>query len=254
VTVESTGQSPFPSDFSANLLDQVFRLWVEPAVAERGLGFTRSDVMKALVVMPPSDVPKVYINDEVQLIAQVRAARSIQIGEAVTLEDISSVEGLRPANVDGNAGWITFAKIGNEITIAFDFRRNRQTASLLVERAAEFAEAAEGSLVLGHLGPAIENAFAAAELAVKAEMFLIEDQPTTKHPERVAWWTEWERLGNAPPGASRVLRELYSERGASRYGDRPISMPHDHVRSAIVAVRQIIGLARARCVEQQPPV
>ena len=250
---EPARQGPDSSEFSATLLDQVFSLWVEPAVSERGLGLTRSDVVKALVAMAPSEVPKVYINDEVQLVAQVRATRSIQQGESVTLEDISGVEDLRPLDVDGNSGWIAFAKIGNEITIAFDFRRNRQTATLLVERATEFAVAAEGSLAQGHLGPAIENAFAAAELAVKAEMFLIEDKPTTKHPERVAWWTEWERLGNAPPGAARVLRELYNERGPSRYGDRPIAMAPDDVREALEGVRQMIEHTRARCAEQQPP-
>jgi len=243
---ESVQPNPDSSDFSAALLDQMFRLWVEPALAERGLGLTRSDVVKALVVMAPADVPRVYINDEVQLIARVRATRSVQEGEAVTLEDVSEVESLWPANVDGNAGWITFAKFGNEITIAFDFRRNRQTATLLVERAAEFAEAAAGSLSRAHLGPAIENAFAAAELAVKAQMFLMDDKPTTKHHERVAWWTEWERLGNAPAGASQVLLLLFKERGASRYGDGPISMDLNDVRKALDAVREMINFARAR--------
>jgi HEPN domain-containing protein len=250
---DPSGQSPLPSDFSATLLDQVFRLWVEPEAVERGLGLTRADVLKALVVMAPSDVPKVYINDEVELIAQARAARSIEAGETVTLDDISSVEGLRPASVDGNAGWIALAKIGDEVIIAFDFRRNRQTSTLLVERASEFAEAAAGSLARGHLGPAIENGFAAAELAVKAQMFLFQDKPTEIHHERVTWWREWEKFGNAPRGTARVLQELYSERGASRYGDRPISMPRDDVGSALEAVGQIIDLARARSAEKEPP-
>ena len=252
MTEELVRPNPDSSDFSAALLEQIFQLWVEPAIAERGLGLTRSDVVKALVVMTPANVPHVCINDEVQLIARVRATRTIEEGEPATLADISGVESLWPANVDSNAGWITFARFGDEIMIAFDFRRNRQTATLLVDRATEFVEAAAHSLSLAHLGPAIENAFAAAELAVKAQMFLIDDEPTTKHFERATWWTEWEKLGNAPAGAAQVLRQLYSERGASRYGDGPISMDFDQVQRALEAVRVTIAFARARSAEEKP--
>ncbi|MHB1525541.1 MAG: HEPN domain-containing protein [Candidatus Dormibacteria bacterium] len=231
----------------------MFRIWVEPAVAERGLGLSRSEIVQALVVLAPSDTPRVSINDEVELIASVRAARPIEAGQVVTLGDISGVQDLRPANIDGNAGWLALAKIGNEVTIAFDFRRNRQTAALLVSRALEFTEAATISLGKGHLGPAIENGFAAVELAVKAQMFLLQDNPTKVHRERVTWWSQWEKLGNAPPGASQVLQQLYGERGASRYGDRPISMAPDDVRAALEGLAGIIDLARARNAERQTP-
>lgn len=36
----------------ATLLDQMFRLWIEPAIEERSLGLSRADVTKALVVLP----------------------------------------------------------------------------------------------------------------------------------------------------------------------------------------------------------
>jgi HEPN domain-containing protein len=195
----------------------------------------------------------VSINGDVELIALFRAARAIEAGEAVTLGDISGIEGLRPANIDANAGWLALAKIGNEIIVDFDFRRNRQTAALLVSLAVEFAEAATSSFDRGHLGPAIENAFAAVELAVKAQMFLLQDNPTQAHLERVAWWSQWEKLGNAPSGAAQVLQQLYGERGASRYGDRPISMAPDDVRAALEGVAGIIGLARARNAERETP-
>ena len=238
--------------FGAALLDQVFRLWVEPAIVERRLGLTRAEVVQALVVMPPSDAPQVFINEEAELIAHVRSAGPIDAGAVAAAADISSVEGVRPANLDPNAGWIAFAKIGDEITIAFDGRRNRETSAVLVERASEFAAAAQESLTRGHLGPAIENGFAAAELAVKAQMFLIQDKPALDHPQRVAWRSQWENLGNAPPGTAHVLQQLYSERPASRYGDREISMRPDDVRSALEAVREIIDLAGARNADLKP--
>lgn len=239
-----------PVDFGPSLLDQAFRLWVEPAVAERGLGLSRAEIVKALVVMAPSDVPKVLINDEAELIAQFRAARTIEAGEVVTLADISNVEGVVPANIDENAGWIALAKIGDQIIIGFDFRRNRRKAALLVSRAGEFAAVAQNALANGFLGPAIETAFAAAELAVKAQMFLMQDKPTHVHRERVTWWSGWEKLGNTPPGTAVVLQQLYRERGSARYGDRPISLAEDEIRTALEVVATIIELARIRNAEQ----
>ncbi|HEY8082692.1 MAG TPA: HEPN domain-containing protein [Solirubrobacterales bacterium] len=245
MTDQSAPDMPTP-EFSASLLDQVFRLWIEPAIAENGAELVRSDVVKALVVMAPLDAPTVYLNDDAGLIAHARAARSIDAGQEVTLDDISSIEGLVPSDIDPNAAWVALAKIGEEIVVAFDFRRNRQTATSLLQRATEFVAAAESSLEREYLGPAIENGFAAAELTVKAEMFLIDDRPTQIHHERVTWWSEWEKLGNAPPGAAEVLQRLYVERGASRYGDGPISMSAEDVHIALDSVAAMIDLAKKR--------
>src|ERR1700692_2409985 len=89
--------SVLPPEGSEALLDQMFRLWIEPAIAERGLILTRGDVTTAVVVMPPSDPPRVLINEEAQVIAQIQGTRSVAAGEAVTLEDIAGVADLAPA-------------------------------------------------------------------------------------------------------------------------------------------------------------
>jgi enamine deaminase RidA (YjgF/YER057c/UK114 family) len=95
-------------------------------------------------------------------------------------------------------------------------------------------------------GPAIENAFAAMELAVKAEMYLIEDNPTRQHPQRLAWWTDWEQHGNSPAGSSAVLGLLYAQRGSARYGDRPIELSEPEIAAAIADVEQTIEHASDR--------
>jgi HEPN domain-containing protein len=236
-----------PHELGPALLDQLFRLWVEPAIAERGLGITRAEVRKALVVVPTAGPLTVLINDEVELLAQVEVGRSLEPGEDISLSDIIDVHTLSPANVDPNAGWIAMVDLGGGPIVAFDLRRNREIASLLVERAAEFGAAAVNSLTNGHLGPAIENGFAAVELAVKAQMLLLPGKPTNTHWQRVTWWNEWEKLGNAPTGSAQVLQRLYSERGAARYGDRPISMPAEDVHRALDGVTEIIERAREEC-------
>ena len=238
---------PIPPDVGEALVDQVFRLWVNPAIVERSLDLTRADVVKALVIFPQHDRPAVLINDDVILRAQVQLNRAVEAGEPVTLADVTSVGDLEPAEIDPNAGWVALARIGAELIVSFDFRRNRGTASTLIARAREFSEAALASLDRGHLGPAIENGFAAAELAVKAEMYLMEDSPTTVHRRRVAWWEQWVGLGNAPRNLAPILDRLYGERSAARYGDMDIGMSVDDVRLALGSVAAIIDHATVRC-------
>jgi hypothetical protein len=250
---DSSDPESLPPEIGVTLLDDAFRLWIEPAIVERGLGLSRAEVSKALVVMSPSEMPKVLINDEVRLIASFRAAGPIEKGQEVTLADIAGVESVHPADIDPNAGWLAFARIGDQISIAFDFRRNRLIAERLVERAAEFAQTAADSLEKGHLGPAIENGFAAIELAVKAEMYLIHDSPTQVHHKRVAWWNEWVKLGNAPDGSDAALEMLYRERGASRYGDGPIAMTAGEVDEALRQVHTVIKQTRVHSLIAQVP-
>jgi hypothetical protein len=88
------------------------------------------------------------------------------------------------------------------------------------------------------------------ELAVKAEMFLLYDTPTTVHSQRVTWWSDWVKLGNAPPETDAILEALYGERGASRYGDRPIAMSGADVRSALQHVQTVIEHARHGCSDR----
>ena len=238
---------PIPPDVGEELVDQVFRLWVTPAVVERGLQLTRADVAKALVIFPPHERPAVLINDDVLLHAHVRLGRPVEAGDPVTVADITDMDDLEPAELDPNAGWIALARIGDQLIVSFDFRRNRGTAAMLLERAREFSVAALASVDRGHLGPAIENSFAAAELAVKAEMYLMDDSPTTVHRRRVAWWEQWVGLGNAPPNLASILDRLYCERGAARYGDADITMSAEDVRLALANVTAIIdhGTIRA---------
>jgi hypothetical protein len=79
----------------------------------------------------------VHIDDEAQLIATMRAARPIAAGEALSEDDVTEVAGLRPLDVDPDAGWMAFAGFGRHgCIIAFDLRRNRGRARAQLERCA----------------------------------------------------------------------------------------------------------------------
>jgi hypothetical protein len=39
--------------WAQSVLDQMYRLWIEPAIEARGLALSRDQVVKAAVAMPP---------------------------------------------------------------------------------------------------------------------------------------------------------------------------------------------------------
>jgi len=82
------------------VLDQMYRLWIEPAIQTRGLNLTRDGVMKAVVVMPPNGPIEVLLNDDVQLLAEAVAQRPIERGEGLTAADLVDIRHIEPAGVD----------------------------------------------------------------------------------------------------------------------------------------------------------
>lgn len=239
-------------EFSAALQEQIFDLWVEPELQRRGLDMDRDGVSKALVIMAPARPVETLINDEAELVAHVRATRPIEAGEAVTTADFDQIEGVRPFDVDPDAGWICFARLGPQVVIAFDFRRNRARAGRLVERAREFARAARLAHDDGLLGPSIEAAYAAAELAVVGQMLLIDDDPPRDHPKRKRWFVGWTELGNAPETHSRALTMLAKHRRTARYAERPIDMNDRQLAEVLTVVDEMVEHA-ASAISQRLP-
>lgn len=227
-------------DSSAALLEQTFDLWVEPELQRRGVDMGRDGVRKALVIMAPGRRVEILINDEAELVAHVRATRPIEAGEPITSRDFDKVEGISPFEVDPDAGWICFARVGQQVIIAFDFRRNRARAGRLVERAQEFARTARLAHANGLLGPSIEAAYGAAELAVVGQMLLIDDDPPRDHPKRKRWFAGWTELGNAPQAHSRALTALAKRRRAARYAETAINMNAEKLREVLDVVDEMV--------------
>ena len=229
---------------------QLFELWIEPELARRG-GLDRDEVRRAAVLM--TDPPTVLLNDEVQVVASVRATRSIQAGEAVTESDFDEVRGAHPVGIDPNLGWILYVVVGAAAIVSFDLRANRATAEQMLVLASDHLAAANSELAAGRPGPSIDGALAAAELAVKAETLLLGQTGIRHHHERLEFWSNWVRLGNAPSHLSGTFARLTAERPAARYGDRPISMSAQDISAAILEVSEMIDLARARSAKAGQP-
>lgn len=236
-------------DWGTGLLEQIFELWVEPELQRRGVDLDRAAVRKALVVMAPGRPVETLINDEAELVANVRATRAIEAGEEVTLDDFDEVRNVRPHAIDPDAGWIGFVRLGDKAYIAFDCRRNRARARCLLERANEFACVARSAAQAGHSAAAVENAYAAAELAVTAELLTIDDDPTKDHQARRRWFAGWTRLGNAPPDHGRALAALAKRRAAARYGEGSVKIRKPYLDQLVTTVEAMIAHAGARVAD-----
>lgn len=190
------------ADFGANLLEQMFELWIDAELARRQGVLSRADVHRAVVVMPARGALEVKLNDEVDWIAAVTARGPIAAGQPVTTSDVDldSISSLRPAGIDPNAGWTGFVTVAGHQFAAFDFRRNRLTAWTHLDRAeTHLARIRSGRLRRGRgvrrLLSAVEEAVTAMELTMYDEVNL--SPPKVRRVLRGA-----AELGNVPASAS----------------------------------------------------
>ena len=226
--------------FGDAVLEQLMQLWVRPALAARGLD---EGMLTQVSVVFTSAGPVVRVNEETQWLGSFRATRDVAAGEPVSASDINDLQALRPAEAGVGEGWAGFVTVGTERYIAFDFRRNRDQASSLLDRAEEFLASARHALDNGRLG-ATENAYAAVELAVKAGMYLFDDSPPRDHKRRRDQFRAYAELGNAPVEHSLALDELGNARPGARYGDGPLVLTAEQLAVHVAAVAGRIAAVR----------
>lgn len=234
---------------------QMFELWVEPELTRRG-DLVRTDVRRALVLME-STGPVVRLNEEFDVVAQARSTRAIAAGEEVTRADFDEIRWAEPLGVDPNVGWILYMVVGSDAYITFDFRQNLARATEMLQRAQEFLELAEDGLEKKRLGPAIDNALSAAELTIRAQVHLIDTPTKESHRQRLNFWAEWVRLGNAPAHLADTFARLTDERGRARYADAPLTIDARELQQLLDEVRDMIevasGAAARRTERSAPP-
>jgi uncharacterized protein (UPF0332 family) len=231
---------------AADLLKQIQELWIAPECAKRGLAL--ADVSAAVVVMPPEGVPSIRLNAEASWIASVRARRAISAGEHISDEDADFQTAVveRPADVHADDGWVGYVTIGTTTHVCFDLRRFRGRSQELLDLATQYLELARGAAERRFLGPAVENAYAAAELAVRALM-MVYGRDLTGHRPRQNAMRAWATLGNSPMAHSQALDRLAAARGASRYGDCPLDVHAEEVSELLSSVEGMVHSAqRAR--------
>ena len=226
------------------IYEQIIDLWVRPELERRELSVDASAIDRAVVLLHPKNGIEVLLGDEARVIADVVPTRPMKEGEPITEADIQALARIRPDAVDENAGWVLFTRIGSQMYVAFDFRRNRANARRLIGTAREFLATAQDASARSELAPAIVNAYIAAELAVKTQMVLLA-VARRSHRGRQSWIAQWARLGNVPAAHSSTLGRLAELQGRARYGDAELEVSVDEVLGLIDATEEMIGIAES---------
>lgn len=227
------------------LFEHLWELWVGPEVTARELDVTPDSVRKIVIEIPPGGPIAVRLDDEAIIRLGVVSTRAIQAGEDITEADFSEVRSMEPANVDANSGWVCFARLpSGEAYVAFDFTYNRERALLLLSRAEEFMASAQRSRETS-LSVCLDSAFSAAELAVQAEMLVMQEE-TRNHKVRGKWLEEWAKLGNAPKEHADTLWLLGDLRKKGRYEHAPVRVSSERLKQLLDVVEGMIERSRTR--------
>lgn len=236
-------QPPPDPQFAATVLDEIYRLWLEPELRARGLAADRQAIAKAVVVMPPGGQPEVRVNDEASWVATLRAKRAIERGEELTTDDVDfdDIGELWPENVDVNAAWTGFVTVAGRLLIAFDFRRNRGTAHATLGRARQELDEARRILSAGRFRGTIEHLYKAADLAVIAELFLHDDRPPEDPDDRRRRFRGWAQLGNAPRSHSHGFDRLAHLRAENGRPLVRLRVRRSELDELVAIVEQMLG-------------
>jgi hypothetical protein len=208
-------------------IEHMFEIWIAPELKRRGTPYER--VCNALVVLERDQLPMVMINDEFELTANVRATRDLAYAENIYASDFDEVHSIKPVDVGENASWITFFIVPDGLYLAFDFRYELGRSQGVLARADEFLASAHDDLKCNRQGPAVDNALAAAELAVMVQMrtHLAQENTRNRHGSRYTWFEHWTELGNARSQHAKTIRRLEQLRPWARYADNGVPGPRD---------------------------
>lgn len=235
-------------DFYEAVRTQLIELFLQPELDRRQT--PRAEFRQFAAILSPGGGVRVLIDEEVTWVAQARANRPIADGELVTTADFdaASITAIRPEAAGPDDGWAGLVDLPTQKMLVFNFHRNRGKARLHLERADEFYEVAVEALTGGRFGPATENLFAAAELAVMAGMLLIHDDPTRAHHKREEHFVVWAEHGNAPMSQANALKALRAARPQARYCDDAPALDGADLIELASEVRAIIDTTRARAI------
>lgn len=181
------------------------------------------------ILFHPEREPEVRFNSQVGGTLQFVAARALQEGEDVGVEDIAGVKGYEPLAADAGVPHLTAFAHRDGWALAFDFRYRHPRRFDYLSSGREFAATSREAFAANRLGVALDNAFSAVELLAKAE--LLSCQPTIdaalashSHGGVATPYSLWARLDNTDPRFVRLLHRLQELRPAGRYLNKELAL------------------------------
>jgi len=203
---------------------QMWEMYFEPEIKRRQVAGVLPEafqVWMGQILFPPQGEYRVLFNDEVKGVGLMRANRAVTKGEPLTLADLSQVEKFDLPNDLLDHGHFTIINRGETWGMYFNFLTGRAKAKDRLVNASHFLAAARESIAKEHPGPAVENLFAAAELASKAMLILNRDPAgdARTHGRVSSAINLYSRTGNIDRAFVELFNKLSQQRPNARYGD-----------------------------------
>lgn len=212
------------TEVGTNLFTQVWDEYVEPELTRRAQAGQQPDesLYRWQVLLPWGKTAMVRLNREVGGTVAATAARPIEAGEDIAVEDIASVNAYTPCEEDAEVPHVTAFLHRDGWSLAFEFGYRDPRRHEHLQAGLEFLVTAHEAHAAGRLRSFADNAFSAVELLAKAE--LLSCAPTIepalvarRHGSVAGPYNLWAKLGNTDPRYAALLNQLGHMRSGARY-------------------------------------
>jgi len=234
---------PLPPEAAQQLIDQVFAIWINPEIERRradGLIGDSWPFIAAQIIFNVGTQSEVRLNDQVQIVLQVRATRPIEKGELIRAEDFSDIVGGNLTNSDPNAGHVSIFLHRDTWYLVCDFRYNAQRIRDELAAVDEFIGAAAHCLAVGYLRPALDSLHIATERLAKGFLLLLPDKrvlESRRHGFILENFSLHSYLGNAPSEYAKLLKALQNCSADARYSTTTLKYGAEQVRLMLETAR-----------------
>lgn len=243
--------TPLPPEVGERLLQQAFELWIQPEIERRRQagtlpgGFSLSAAQ--IIFDLDTAAPRVRLNEEIRVVADLRVNRAIARGEGLAESDMDEILAMSLTDEDANAAHATMVLLKGRWTLAFDFRYNATRLVEAVDTAREFLDCAGSALEKGHLRAFVDNLFSATELLAKATLLARPDRQILegrKHSQIATKYNMWGKLGNVDPRFVKLLNRLATLRTSARYPPSTFVLTPEQARADLATCEALFAAVR----------
>ena len=214
-------ENPFGEEFGKRFFEQAFELWINPELRRReadGRPIAGEPHAIQVIWQPKGDL-EVRFNEEVRGYAWTRLGRPVEKGEPVYFSDLDGFQAFDLLDDELDCQHVTLIRTSKGWSATFNFLTLRRRGLALLEKAAQFLEAAKDAALKAHGAVAVDNLFSACELIAKADLMTshaVEGDAST-HGRIQSQLNIQRRMGNVDAGFVELFNRLSRLRPFYRY-------------------------------------
>lgn len=238
-----------------NLLDQLMNIYIIPELRKRELAQSFSVHVAQIIFFPDRRPPEVRINEEVKAIAKVKLKPGIrkQKNEPIYENEIENLSKISlTKDDDSDCAHVTLLRIGEEWTIEFDFRYNKDLALRHIRTAKQFYEVAQFSYEKKFWSPFVDNLFSSCELVARATLLLFWDPRYPMFRKKATHnlirfrYDRFSKWGWVPSEHRTTLNKLSGFRSSARYLKGNLNINEKVAEELLLNVKKMIEDAEKR--------